>query len=153
MGTATGINDIVDITTGYNPMREGIVALGGNDDIYNGVRLTLDVATALVPGGGASSGARAASNVARHGDEVVGFVASGASRTARSGADNVAGSGASAASRGASSGAQHATPSSSGAPKPSAAATSSSAGAGSGVNSDGLPVGGEITGWTRHGTE
>jgi hypothetical protein len=52
VSTVTAANDIVEITTGVSPLKEGVVALGGNEDIYNGIRTGLDVATMLTPGGG-----------------------------------------------------------------------------------------------------
>jgi hypothetical protein len=80
VSTVTAANDIVEITTGVSPLKEGAVALGGNEDIYNGIRTGLDVATMLTPGGGgkaalieggmglAATGGR---QLAAHGDDLL----------------------------------------------------------------------------------
>jgi hypothetical protein len=71
VSTATAVNDLIEATTGVDPMKEGIIALGGNEDVYNGIRIGLDVATMLAPGGGGKAGAidNAAGFVAKHGDD------------------------------------------------------------------------------------
>ena len=74
VSTATAVNDLVEITTGVNPMKEGVIALGGNEGVYDGIRLGLDVATMLTPGGGGKTKAI---------EGTVGFVAGHADDAAR----------------------------------------------------------------------
>jgi hypothetical protein len=97
VSTVTAANDIVEITTGVSPLKEGVVALGGSEDIYNGIRTGLDVATMLIPGGGgkaalvgdtlglAASHADDAVRVARtagtHADDAARAVGGGAQKT------------------------------------------------------------------------
>jgi hypothetical protein len=82
-------------------MKEGIIALGGNEDVYNGIRIGLDVATMLSPGGGGKAGAvdNAAGLVAKHGDDAArlaaghGGDAARAAGSAGKAANNAAGAG------------------------------------------------------------
>jgi hypothetical protein len=52
VSTVTAANDIVEITTGVSPLKEGVVALGGNEDIDMHLAAQIGVADIANLGGG-----------------------------------------------------------------------------------------------------
>jgi hypothetical protein len=71
--TALAANDLVEVTTGRNVLRDDL--LGGDERLYGGVRGVLDIATALIPGGSKTG-------LVSRADDVLGFAAGGTTRAA-----------------------------------------------------------------------